>query len=287
MKSQSKDLSKRESEVVQLLLQGKSNKQIAVALEIAETTVEFHLKNIYAKLQVNSRAEAILKLGKSMRLSAENPGKTVVETESKIHHTSAKFISEQQETVSLTSGVSAMKKDVEMKNRWVSYFLIGLVFGALFLFYFEVIDRFMNTFHIDEENPLAVWSFISIEFLLIFGVWLIPTLYPARSELRHSRRIGSSVIAVMLMWVSAVAGYYLTYTLLLAFVGLPNMEYYLVFGPHGATFWKDWAALFPRLILFKSLQWAIVGAIVGGCAGLITSSLYSVWIRKTSVTLPA
>jgi len=282
MKSQSKDLSKREGEVVQLLLQGKSNKQIAMALEIAETTVEFHLKNIYTKLQVNSRAEAILKLGKSMRLIAENLGKTGVERESEIHHTSGTFISEKQGTASLTRTASAIRKDIEMKNRWVSYFLTGLVFGALFLFYFEVIDRFMNTIHIDEENPFAVWSFISIEFLLIFGVWLIPTLYPARSEIRHSGRIGSSVIAVILTWVSAVAGYYLTYTLLLAFVGLPNMEHYLVFGSHGATFWKDWAVLFPRLILFKSLQWAIVGAIVGGRAGLITSSLYSFWVRKTS-----
>ena len=287
MKSQSKDLSKRESEVVQLLLQGKSNKQIAGALEIAETTVEFHLKNIYAKLQVNSRAEAILKLGKSMRLIAENPGKAVVEREKEIQHTSGTFISEKQETASLTSSVSPRRKDIEMKNRWVSYFLIGLVFGALFLFYFEVIDRFMNTIRINEDNPLEVWRFISVEFLLIFGVWLIPTLYPARSEFRHSRRIGSSVVAVTLMWVSAVAGYYLTYTLLLAFVGLPNMEHYLVFGSHSATFWKDWATLFPRLILFKSLQWMTVGAIIGGCAGLITSSLYSFWMRKTSVTLPA
>jgi len=287
MKSQSKDLSKRESDVVQLLLQGRSNKQIAMALEIAETTVEFHLKNIYAKLQVNSRTEAVLKLGKSMRLIAENPGKTVVERESEIHHTSGTFISEKQEPVSRTSRVFAIRKDVEMKNRWVSYFLTGLAFGALFLFYFEVIDRFMNTIHIDEENPFAVWRFISIEFPLIFVVWLIPTLYPARSEFRHSRRIGSSVIAVMLMWVSAVAGYYLTYTMLLAFVGLPNMEHYLIFGSHGATFWRDWAALFPRLILFKSLQWMIVGAIIGGCAGLITSSLYSVWVRKTSAILPA
>ena len=285
MKSQSKDLSKRESEVVQFLLQGKSNKQIAMTLEIAETTVEFHLKNIYAKLRVNSRAEAILKLGKSMRLIAENPGKAVVERESEIHHTSDTFISGKQETVPLTSRVSAIRKDVEMKNRWVSYFLVGLAFGALFFFYFEVVDRFMNTFRINEENPLEVWRFISIEFLLIFGVWLIPTLYSSRSEFRHSRRVGSSVIAVMLMWVSAVAGYYLTYTLLLAFVGLPNMEHYLVFGSHGATFWMDWAALFPRLILFKSLQWMTIGAIVGGCAGLIASSLYSFWVRKTSITL--
>jgi hypothetical protein len=132
---------------------------------------------------------------------------------------------------------------------------------------------------------LAVWTFISIEFLLVFGVWLIPTIYPGRSEFRHSKKISLSVIAVIVTWASAVLGYYLTYTVLLAFVGLPNMEHYIVFGQHGPTFWQDWAALFPRLILFKFLQWTVVGVIVGGFAGLITSSLYAFWVRKTNTRL--
>ncbi len=57
--------SAREKEVIALLLQGKSNKQIALELGISQRTVEFHLKNIYIKLQVGSRTEAVLKLGKS------------------------------------------------------------------------------------------------------------------------------------------------------------------------------------------------------------------------------
>ena len=56
-------LSKREHEVLELVLQGKSNKQIALALAITVRTVEFHLKNVYAKFQVSSRVELILKLG--------------------------------------------------------------------------------------------------------------------------------------------------------------------------------------------------------------------------------
>jgi DNA-binding CsgD family transcriptional regulator len=55
-------LSKREKEVVQLVLQGKSNKQIALSLNIAVRTVEFHLRNVYAKFKVSSRIELILKL---------------------------------------------------------------------------------------------------------------------------------------------------------------------------------------------------------------------------------
>ena len=59
-------LSNREREVVKLLLEGKSNKLIASALHITENTVEFHLKNIYSKYQVNSRTELIIKLGNSV-----------------------------------------------------------------------------------------------------------------------------------------------------------------------------------------------------------------------------
>jgi DNA-binding CsgD family transcriptional regulator len=61
----SNQFSKREKEVVKLLLLGKSNKQIALELGIANRTVEFHLGNIYAKLGVISRAEAIVKFSES------------------------------------------------------------------------------------------------------------------------------------------------------------------------------------------------------------------------------
>lgn len=64
--------SQREKEVIGLLIQGKSNKQIALTLHIAESTVEYHLKNIYQKLNVRSRTEAVLQLGKS--IGADSPG---------------------------------------------------------------------------------------------------------------------------------------------------------------------------------------------------------------------
>ncbi|HEY3311229.1 MAG TPA: helix-turn-helix transcriptional regulator [Anaerolineales bacterium] len=56
--------SPREKQVVDLLLEGRSNKQIALALSISTSTVEYHLKNIYAELQVSTRTEAVLKLAK-------------------------------------------------------------------------------------------------------------------------------------------------------------------------------------------------------------------------------
>lgn len=59
------ELSNREWDVAKLLLEGKSNKLIALSLGISDRTVEFHLKNIYTKLQVSTRVELILKLGQS------------------------------------------------------------------------------------------------------------------------------------------------------------------------------------------------------------------------------
>jgi len=67
-------LSNREQEVTKLVLEGKSNKQIASALHISENTVEFHLKNIYSKSQVNSRTELILKLRDSVVAEDEKTG---------------------------------------------------------------------------------------------------------------------------------------------------------------------------------------------------------------------
>ncbi|GAB1469381.1 hypothetical protein MASR2M66_02570 [Chloroflexota bacterium] len=52
----------RERQVIELLIQSRSNKQIALALGVSVRTVEFHLSNVYAKLGVNSRTEAALKL---------------------------------------------------------------------------------------------------------------------------------------------------------------------------------------------------------------------------------
>ena len=57
--------SQREKEVIEFLLQGKSNKQIALALGVSRSTVEYHLKNVYKILHVSSRTEAVLQLGKS------------------------------------------------------------------------------------------------------------------------------------------------------------------------------------------------------------------------------
>ncbi|MGW8592019.1 MadR family response regulator transcription factor [Dietzia sp. NPDC055877] len=52
-------LSGREVEVLRLLAEGKSNKEIGVELFISATTAKFHISNILRKLKVSRRAEAV------------------------------------------------------------------------------------------------------------------------------------------------------------------------------------------------------------------------------------
>lgn len=53
-------LSKRENDVLDLLVQGMSNKQISLHLCISEKTIEKHVTNLYQKIGVHSRSEAIV-----------------------------------------------------------------------------------------------------------------------------------------------------------------------------------------------------------------------------------
>jgi two-component system, NarL family, response regulator LiaR len=53
-------LTERETEVLRLLAQGQSNKQIAHGLHITEKTVKTHVSNILSKLGVQSRTQATL-----------------------------------------------------------------------------------------------------------------------------------------------------------------------------------------------------------------------------------
>ncbi len=54
-------LTTREKEILQMLVAGKSYKMIAAASNIAIDTVKSHIRNIYAKLHVNSGTEAVSK----------------------------------------------------------------------------------------------------------------------------------------------------------------------------------------------------------------------------------
>lgn len=54
-------LSGRETEVLQLMAHGSANKAIAAVLSISESTVKTHVSNIFQKLEVGQRTEAVTK----------------------------------------------------------------------------------------------------------------------------------------------------------------------------------------------------------------------------------
>lgn len=53
-------LTERETEVLTLLSQGSSYKSVANKLDVSTNTIKYHIKNIYDKLQVHSKEEAII-----------------------------------------------------------------------------------------------------------------------------------------------------------------------------------------------------------------------------------
>jgi DNA-binding NarL/FixJ family response regulator len=66
------ELTERESEILQFIAQGLNNQDIATRLEITAKTVSNHISNIFNKLQVVDRAQAIVKARKAGL--ANNPG---------------------------------------------------------------------------------------------------------------------------------------------------------------------------------------------------------------------
>lgn len=54
------EITPRKIEVLQLAAEGLSNKEIAARLSIAEKTAKNHVANIFSKLQVNDRTQAVI-----------------------------------------------------------------------------------------------------------------------------------------------------------------------------------------------------------------------------------
>jgi DNA-binding NarL/FixJ family response regulator len=56
-------LTARERDVLRMISHGFSNKDVARALEISPETVKSHVKNIFSKLAVRTRSEAVFRAG--------------------------------------------------------------------------------------------------------------------------------------------------------------------------------------------------------------------------------
>lgn len=67
---ENQDISHREREILRFVAAGLSNRDIAQAVHLSEATIKWHLHNLFAKLGVRSRTQAVLK-GKSLGLLSE------------------------------------------------------------------------------------------------------------------------------------------------------------------------------------------------------------------------
>jgi DNA-binding CsgD family transcriptional regulator len=111
----------KERAVIELLLQGKSNKKIAFILHLTPRTIEYHLTNIYNKLGVGSRSEAVLKLTQSnLRFPANDNEEIIRKSTIEFHDNSSD---------NLEKPITPWRKN--MKKYFIvfgSVILIGLIF---------------------------------------------------------------------------------------------------------------------------------------------------------------
>lgn len=128
-------LSDREIEVLRLVGQGKSNKEIAVALNISINTVKVHIGNIFQKISVTSRTEATLFAIEHGIIKSPASQNTEAEVETPI-------VSVQEEKATWSGFLR--------RNRWVIPVLGMLIFAALYL----VIAR--PAFLMPQKSPLEI-----------------------------------------------------------------------------------------------------------------------------------
>lgn len=116
--------SKREQEVIALLVQGKSNKQIGLELGISQRTVEYHITHILTKLGVSSRTEAVIKLsgGDHLRETVRDPGENL------------RISAVGKDRVSTDNDGKSIKRRIPMKT-WFSIFgVLALIILAYLAF---------------------------------------------------------------------------------------------------------------------------------------------------------
>lgn len=155
-------LSKREKDVVGLLLQGKSNKQIALALGLSERTVEFHLNNIYTKMQVGSRVELILLLGNPVESTVVLDGEILDNGNQPVSPRWAKLWRDMFSLIRKEVAMTIRISFEDLENYLRSH---PALFGFLIFFAASLTTRFMLT-----ELGLYHWpSYVLLGLILAAG----------------------------------------------------------------------------------------------------------------------
>jgi DNA-binding CsgD family transcriptional regulator len=172
-------LTEREMEVLQHVLQGNSNKQIALSLDITVRTVEFHLKNIYAKFQVSSRIQLILKLGHATDVAKiEELWYSTVDRRGENPENGGRF-NPQMDWATFRGAVSIIGKELIMKAilKVPSAFLpLAMSFGALatVLIYVAIFGPAPQA---DEGTAAHIWQILmagQIPIIVFFTIKWLP-----------------------------------------------------------------------------------------------------------------
>jgi len=145
-------LTPREMEILALIAEGKSNKEIAAELFISVNTVKVHISNIFQKIEVSSRTEATLyAIEKGIANPALPPGNLVG------------YLAESNEENDQSEKVNRLNKSV---------FPILLMLGALII----AIAFFMATrnSNLGKSNSTLTVNFSADDRWLVYNTLIIP-----------------------------------------------------------------------------------------------------------------
>ena len=165
--------------MLKLVFQGKSNKQIALALDITVRTVEFHLKNVYAKFQVSSRIELFLTLGPATGTAKiEELGYSTVEGRGENKENGGRF-NPQMDWTTFRKAVSIISQELIMKailKKPSAFLPLVMSFGALatVLLYVLIFGPAPQS---DEGTAAHIWQILmagQIPIILFFAIRWLP-----------------------------------------------------------------------------------------------------------------
>ncbi len=193
-------LSKREREVLELVLQGRSNKQIASSLGIAVRTVEFHLQNIYARFGVSSRVELILKLRYAASTAeTEELRYSTVDRQEKSTENKGSF-NPQMDWTSFTGAVSIIGKELLMKailKNPTAFLPLVMSLGALATVVIYV-ALFGTSPQPDENTAAHIWQLLmagQIPIIAFFAIKWLPRA-PRQALLVLALQAGAAILAL-------------------------------------------------------------------------------------------
>ncbi len=161
------------------MLQGRSNKQIAMSLGITVRTVEFHLKNIYAGFEVSSRIELILKPGTATAAARiEELGYSTVDRPGENTENGGK-LSQQMDWATFRGAVSIIGKELIMKailKNPTAFLPLAMSFSALATVVIYV-AMFGTARQADENAAAHIWQILmagQIPIIVFFAFKWLP-----------------------------------------------------------------------------------------------------------------